>query len=61
MRPPINSENEEPSLLFEPFDGEGEEKGRRGTKVELKNIWFKYPARDVMVLKDLNMTANIDP
>jgi ATP-binding cassette subfamily B (MDR/TAP) protein 1 len=28
-------------------------------KVELKNIWFKYPTRDVPVLQGLNMTVGV--
>ncbi|KAF2973302.1 hypothetical protein GQX73_g319 [Xylaria multiplex] len=28
----------------------------RGVKVELQNVWFKYPTRDIPVLNGLNMT-----
>ncbi|ORY63890.1 ABC transporter-like protein [Pseudomassariella vexata] len=28
----------------------------KGVKIELHNVWFKYPTRDVPVLSDLNMT-----
>ncbi|KAF2186887.1 ABC transporter-like protein [Zopfia rhizophila CBS 207.26] len=33
-----------------------DEKGIKGPKVELRNVWFKYPTRDVSVLRGLNMT-----
>ena len=38
-------------------DVEGNEKGHQGVKIELKNISFKYPTRDVPVLNGLNMTV----
>lgn len=41
-----------PELLFE------DEKSVKGPKIELKNVWFKYPTRDVPVLRGLNMTAS---
>jgi ATP-binding cassette, subfamily B (MDR/TAP), member 1 len=40
-----------PELFFE------DEKAIRGPKIELKNVWFKYPTRDVPVLRGLNMTV----
>ncbi|KAH7364104.1 ABC transporter-like protein [Rhexocercosporidium sp. MPI-PUGE-AT-0058] len=33
-----------------------EEKNNRGVKIELKDVWFRYPTRDVPVLTGLNMT-----
>ncbi|KAK0119280.1 hypothetical protein ONS95_008128 [Cadophora gregata] len=33
-----------------------EERDRRGVKIELRDVWFRYPTRDVPVLKGLNMT-----
>ncbi|KAF2732822.1 ABC transporter-like protein [Polyplosphaeria fusca] len=33
-----------------------EEEKIKGPKIELKNVWFKYPTRDVPVLRGLNMT-----
>lgn len=33
------------------------EKTEGGVKVELKNVSFKYPTRDVAVLNDVNMTV----
>lgn len=35
------------------------EKRPQGVKIELKNVWFKYPTRDVMVLNGLNMTVSL--
>lgn len=35
---------------------EDDEKGIRGPKIELRDVWFKYPTRDVPVLRGLNMT-----
>jgi ATP-binding cassette, subfamily B (MDR/TAP), member 1 len=57
MRP--ESKSEEELLPFQFGDGENDEKGVRGMKIELKNVWFKYPTRDVMVLKGLDMTVSI--
>ncbi|CAG8983020.1 hypothetical protein HYALB_00010146 [Hymenoscyphus albidus] len=37
-------------------DTEDNEKGIRGVKIELKDVWFQYPTRDVPVLRGLNMT-----
>ena len=37
-------------------DDDSNEKGVLGVKLELKNVWFKYPTRDVQVLSGLNMT-----
>ena len=54
MRPQENSDNE--IALFDLEDCEGDEKIPLGVKIELKNIWFQYPTRDVPVLKGLNMT-----
>ena len=43
------------------LDGlEESEKGPQGVKIELKDIWFKYPTRDILVLKGLNMTVSLD-
>ena len=38
---------------------EDDEKGHRGVKIELKNVCFKYPTRDVPVLDNLNMTVSL--
>ncbi|CZT49832.1 related to multidrug resistance protein [Rhynchosporium secalis] len=35
---------------------EDEEKEQRGLKIELKDVWFRYPTRDVPVLTGLDMT-----
>ena len=40
-------------------DVEENEKGDQGVKIELKNVCFKYPTRDVPVLNDLSMTVRI--
>ena len=39
-------------------DSDTSEKGPQGIKIELRNISFKYPTRDVPVLKNLNMTVS---
>lgn len=31
----------------------------RGVKVELKDVWFRYPTRDVPVLCGLEMTVGV--
>lgn len=36
---------------------EDEEKDHRGVKIELKDVWFRYPTRDVPVLTGLDMTV----
>jgi len=36
-----------------------DEQSVKGPKIELKNVWFKYPTRDVPVLRGLNMTASL--
>ena len=41
------------------FDLENLEQGEKaslGVKIELQNVWFQYPTRDIPVLKGLNMT-----
>lgn len=30
----------------------------RGVRIELRDVWFKYPTRDVPVLNGLNMTVS---
>lgn len=56
MRPQANPEST-PSA-FNLYDAEGHEKDPQGVKVELKNVVFRYPTRDVPVLKSLNMTVS---
>lgn len=56
MRPKDNGDSENKSLALE--DLEDDEKGGRGVRIELKNVWFKYPTRDVPVLQGLNMTVS---
>jgi ABC-type multidrug transport system fused ATPase/permease subunit len=56
MRPKGDSEREMTSLDFS--DQDEDEKGARGVKIELKNIWFQYPTRDVPVLTGLTMTVS---
>jgi len=36
------------------------EEGDRGVRIELRDVWFKYPTRDVPVLNGLNITVSID-
>ncbi|RDW89223.1 p-loop containing nucleoside triphosphate hydrolase-14 [Coleophoma cylindrospora] len=55
MRPPPEKE-ESSSELLDLSVLETNEKGPQGVKIELKNVWFKYPTRDVPVLKGLDMT-----
>lgn len=38
-------------------DGDIELKEFR-SRIEFRHVWFKYPTRDVMVLKDINLTVN---
>lgn len=33
----------------------------RGVKIELRDVWFKYPTRDVPVLNGLSMTVSAPP
>lgn len=58
MRPRPVLESDQ-SLLPLDLDEEHSEKVSRGVKIELRDIWFKYPTRDVMVLKGLNMTVRL--
>ncbi|TVY37341.1 ABC transporter [Lachnellula subtilissima] len=54
MRPRGDAERELSSIDFSEQDQD--EKGARGVKIELKNIWFQYPTRDVPVLTGVSMT-----
>ena len=56
MRPRCVEESE--SGLFNFDDDPDAEKGCQGVKIELKNVWFKYPTRDVPVLQGLSMTVS---
>lgn len=51
-------DKEEENIPLDFDDPEDEEKSSsfRGVKLELRNIFFKYPTRDVPVLQGLNMT-----
>ncbi|PSN67765.1 ABC transporter-like protein [Corynespora cassiicola Philippines] len=42
---------------LDPLPEIDEEKGLHGPKIELRDVFFKYPTRDVPVLCGLNMTA----
>lgn len=33
----------------------------RGVKVELRDVWFRYPTRDVPILNGLNLTVSTPP
>jgi len=46
--------------LFIIGDSEEGEKESQGVKIELRNIWFKYPTRDISVLKGLSMTVSLN-
>lgn len=56
MRPQANKEGL--STLINLEDVEVDEKGGRGVKIELRNVSFKYPTRDVPILDGLNMTVS---
>lgn len=51
---------EEAKTVETPFEinDRDDEKGIQGVKIELKDVWFQYPTRDVPVLRGLNMTAS---
>ncbi|KAM0318437.1 hypothetical protein ACHAO8_001828 [Botrytis cinerea] len=54
MRPEGKKGDE--SVLYDFADAHDPEKSSRGVKIELKNVSFKYPTRDVPVLNGLDMT-----
>ncbi|ESZ94373.1 hypothetical protein SBOR_5237 [Sclerotinia borealis F-4128] len=54
MRP--EGEKEHESVLYDFADADDGEKSSRGVKIELRNVSFKYPTRDVPVLHGLDMT-----
>ena len=56
MRPRENGENR--SAPFDLHSLEAGEKDPQGAKIELQNVVFKYPTRDVPVLEGLNMTVS---
>ena len=35
-----------------------DEKDEDGVKIDLQNVWFRYPTRDVPVLNGLNLTVS---
>lgn len=55
MRP--RDEAVKQTTLFDVDDPETSEKGPQGVKIEFKDVFFKYPTRDVPVLNGLNMTV----
>jgi ATP-binding cassette subfamily B (MDR/TAP) protein 1 len=56
MRPRQEAENKGVALDLDSLDDE--EKGAQGVRIELKNVWFRYPTRDVPVLNGLDMTVS---
>lgn len=32
----------------------------KGVRIELQNVWFSYPTRDVPILNGLDMTVSLD-
>ena len=57
MRP-----RDEPTSLLAPLwtdNSKGDEKEPQGIKIELKNVGFRYPTRDIPVLIDLTMTVSV--
>ena len=58
MRPRDNDDDRSASLDLHSLDTG--EKEPQGVKIELKNVVFRYPTRDVPVLKGLNMTVSLN-
>ena len=56
MRPRGEAESKGVALDLTSLDDE--EKGPQGVRIELQNVWFRYPTRDVPVLNGLNMTVS---
>ncbi|KAH8647454.1 ABC transporter-like protein [Tricladium varicosporioides] len=56
MRSKNNEHFGDKSLNFD--DTQGCEKNSKGIKIELRNVWFTYPTRDIPVLKGLNITID---
>jgi ABC-type multidrug transport system fused ATPase/permease subunit len=50
---------EKKGAVFDLASLDDEEKGPQGVKIELQNVWFQYPTRDVPVLNGLNMTVSL--
>jgi ABC-type transport system involved in cytochrome bd biosynthesis fused ATPase/permease subunit len=55
---PLSVQAESTSIPLDLGDSEENEKESQGVKIELKDVWFKYPTRDVPVLNGLNMTVS---
>jgi ATP-binding cassette, subfamily B (MDR/TAP), member 1 len=53
LRAPVDTDSSSDTLA-----NEEEDKGIKGPKIELRNVWFQYPTRDVPVLRGLNMTVS---
>lgn len=58
MRPQLEGGNKAASFDLHNLDGG--EKEPQGVKIELKNVVFQYPTRDVPVLNGLNMTVRVN-
>lgn len=58
MRQFKESINTGSTLLFDHEDEDNNKKERRGVRIELRDVWFKYPTRDVPVLQGLNMIVS---
>ena len=59
MRPSKDSHVPLSSLPDSENDEEKKKEGViKGPKIELRDVWFKYPTRDVPVLCGLNMTID---
>ncbi|PBP25821.1 P-loop containing nucleoside triphosphate hydrolase protein [Diplocarpon rosae] len=54
MRPTLTFEAKGKDLDF--TESEKNEKAIRGVRIELRDVWFRYPTRDVPVLTGLDMT-----
>jgi ATP-binding cassette subfamily B (MDR/TAP) protein 1 len=57
MRPVPKVENQ--TTLFDDTELETGEKVPHGVKIEFKDVFFRYPTRDVPVLNGLNMTVRL--
>lgn len=44
-----NNENSKVALELQDTDG--------GVKIELRDLWFKYPTRDIPIFQGLNLTV----
>ncbi|KAG8898469.1 hypothetical protein FRB99_007421 [Tulasnella sp. 403] len=53
MEPPANVR--QPYTTAHGKDAQGNDNGKRGMKIEARNLWFTYPGEDTPVIKGLNL------